>query len=155
MKKLALLLLFLPFVMSCSSVSNHSEENLALIEKYVQAVENLDHDMMASLLDENYLGLGPSYGDSIRKEQAVENWKYNVDNLYEKIDYTRSRNAAITITSGENQGEWISNWAELFITYKDNRGTGPLDSVLFRAWPRIDRRRHCRAALASGERGRK
>jgi hypothetical protein len=123
MKKLALLLLFLPFVMSCSSVSNHSEENLALIEKYVQAVENLDHDTMASLLDENYLGLGPSYGDSIGKEQAVENWKYNVDNLYEKIDYTRSRNAAITITSGENQGEWISNWAELFITYKDNRGT--------------------------------
>jgi len=123
MKKLALSLLLLPFLMGCSSQGDHSEENLALIEKYVQAVENLDHNTMESLLDENYLGLGPSYGDSIGKVQAVENWKMNVDNLYEKIDYTRSRNAAIIITSGENQGEWVSNWAELFITYKGDKGT--------------------------------
>ena len=123
MKKLAFTLLLLPYVMSCTSVGNHSAENLALIENYIQAVENLDHDAMASILDENYIGIGPSFGDSIRKAQAVENWTYNVENLYEKIDYTRSRNAAITITSGENQGDWISNWAELYITYKDGKGT--------------------------------
>jgi hypothetical protein len=123
MKKLALSLLLLSFMMGCSSQGDQSEENLALIEKYVQAVENLDHDTMESLLDENYLGLGPSYGDSIGKVQAVENWKMNVDNLYEKIDYTRSKNAAIIITSGENQGEWVSNWAELFIKYKGDKGT--------------------------------
>jgi len=123
MKKLALSLLLLPFVMSCSSVGNHSEENLAIIEKYIQAVEDLDYETMASLLDDNYIGIGPSYGDSIRKEQAVENWKANVENLYEKIEYTRSKNAAITFTSGENQGEWVANWAELYITYKEDNET--------------------------------
>lgn len=118
-----LLFLIFPFaIFGCTSVNDHTAENIALIENYIAAVENLDHDAMASLLAEDYLGLGPSYGDSIRKPQAVENWKVNVDNLYEKLEYTRSRNAAITIVSGENQGEWIANWAELHITYKDERG---------------------------------
>ena len=124
MKKLILPLLLLPFVISsCTSVNNHSEENLALIQNYIQAVENLDYDTMDSVLDENYIGLGPSYGDSIGKADAIANWKFNVQNLYEKIDYSRSRNATITVVSGENQGDWISNWAELHITYKDDRGS--------------------------------
>lgn len=123
MKRLVFSLLLLPVVISsCSSVNDLSNENLALIESYIQAVENLDYETMTFLLDEDHLGLGPSFGDSIGKAQAVENWKHNVENLYEKIDYTLSRNAAITITSGENQGDWITNWAELYITYKDNRG---------------------------------
>ena len=74
---------------------------------------------MDSVLDDNYLGLGPSFGDSIGKAQAIKSWKLNVESLYEKIEYVRSRNAAITIADGDNQGDWISNWAELHITYKD------------------------------------
>lgn len=124
MKKLIFPLLLLPFIIcSCTSVTDHSKENLALIQNYIQAVENLDYDTMDSVLDENYIGLGPSYGDSIGKADAIANWKFNVENLYEKIDYSRSRNAAITLVTGENQGDWISNWAELHITYKDDRGS--------------------------------
>jgi len=123
MKKLAFALLLVPFAMGCTSEGGTSEENLALVEQYIQAVENLDYQTMADLLDENYIGIGPSYGDSIRKEQAVENWKANVENLYEKIDYTRSKIATVHITSGENEGDWVSNWAELNITYKNGQGT--------------------------------
>ena len=124
MKKLIPLLFLIPFAMSsCSSGSDHSEENIALIESYIKSVESLDHDAMASLLDENYIGVGPSIGDSTGKSQAVESWKYNVDNLYEKIEYKLSRNAALIISDGDNQGEWVTNWAELHITYKDKRGT--------------------------------
>lgn len=123
MKKIILPLVLMTLVMyACSSVSDHSEENIALVEKYIKAVEDLDHDAMENMLDDNYLGLGPSFGDSIGKAQAVINWKNNVDNLYEKIAYTRSRNAAVVISSGENQGDWVTNWAELQITYKDGRG---------------------------------
>jgi hypothetical protein len=74
-------------------------------------------------LDENYLGLGPSYGDSINKAEAVENWKSNVENLYEKISYTRSRFSSATIPDGENKGEWVTNWAELNIVYKNGKGS--------------------------------
>jgi len=122
MKKSAFILLLLPLMIGCSSIGNKSEKNLALVEKYVNAVENLEYDIMASLLADDYKGLGPSIGDSIGKTQAVEMWKNNVENLYEKIEYLRSRNVAVTITSGDNQGEWVSNWAELHIVYKDNMG---------------------------------
>jgi len=42
-----------------------------------------------------------------------------VDNLYESINYSRSRNVAVTINSGDNQGDWVSNWGELTIRYKN------------------------------------
>ena len=108
------------FLTGCSS--NNSTENVALIKKYIQSVESQDYATMESMLDENYLGLGPSHGDSIRKPAALENWKYNIENLYENIKYNRSRSAAIIVSDGENQGEWVSNLAELTITYKDDIG---------------------------------
>ena len=122
MKKLAYAFLLLPFIISCNSGSNNSEKNIALIEKYVRSVEDLDYLTMESLLDDNYFGYGPSYGDSIGKAQAVEYWKDNVTNLYESIKYNRSRNVAVTITTGENQGDWVSNWGELHIVYKNGKG---------------------------------
>ena len=106
---------------SCA-VNDNSQKNVAIIEKYVQAVENQNYEDMAAMLAEDYLGLGPSYRDSIKKPAALENWKNNVENLYESIKYNRSRNIAVTVPDGENKGEWVSNWAELEIKYKDGRG---------------------------------
>jgi hypothetical protein len=123
MKKVVLMLLVLPLVLGCESIGTNSKKNLALIDKYIQAVENLDYETMASCLDENYLGLGPSRSDSITKPEAVENWKNVVENLYESIKYKRSRNITANITTGDNQGEWVSNWAELEITYKGDGET--------------------------------
>lgn len=118
LKKLILAILALPVLVSCSVDCNNSKDNLAIVEKYVQAVENLDHSTMESLLDDNYIGLGPSYNDSVGKEQAVANWKYNVENLYESIKYKRSSAAPIKIEKGINKGDWVSGWSELNITYK-------------------------------------
>jgi hypothetical protein len=123
MRKTILTLLAIPLIMGCNSIGTNTKKNLALVEKYIQAVENLDYETMASCLDENYLGLGPSRSDSINKPEAVENWKYVVENLYESIKYNRSRNITANITTGDNQGEWVSNWAELEITYKEDMGT--------------------------------
>ena len=122
MRKLFFAVLISVFVISCSSTDKTAVENVALVQKYVQGVEDMNFEIMDNLLADNYLGLGPSYGDSINKTQAIENWKANVENLYEKIEYKKSRNAAVTITSGDNKGEWVSNWAELEITYKNNIG---------------------------------
>jgi hypothetical protein len=115
-------IIFLALVAGCSMDGRNAGKNIELIEKYVQAVENLDYDAMGTYLDDQYIGMGPSYGDTIRKTQAIENWKLHVDNLYESIKYNRSRNIAVSITDGDNQGEWVSNWAELDIVYKEGRG---------------------------------
>ena len=124
MKKLLIVLVPVVLAIGCTSKNDNSGQNLALISKYVTAVENMDFEAMDTYLGENYLGLGPSYGDSINKAEAIESWKNNVENLYESIKYNRSRNIAITITSGDNQGDWVSNWAELEINYKN--GDGPI-----------------------------
>ena len=118
MKKLIYVLLALPLLISCSQGNRYAESKVKLIETYFQAVENLDYETMASLLDENYKGFGPSYGDSINREQAVVNWKNASESIYESIKYNRSRNASVTILEGENEGDWVSNWAELTIRYQ-------------------------------------
>ena len=118
------LLLSVFIVTSCSMSNGDQKANLDLIDNYVKAVENMDYEAMGNYLDDNYMGVGPSIGDSINKVQAIENWKINVDNLYASIKYNRSRNISTTVTEGENQGNWVSNWAEVTINYKD--GTGPV-----------------------------
>ena len=121
MKKLLFLLAIIVMTISCDDQKKHADENVKLIEKYVEAVENLDYDIMESVLDDNYMGYGPSFNDSINKELAVSNWKTNVDNLYESIDYNKSRNLAQFVEDGENAGEWVSNWANLSIVYKKDK----------------------------------
>lgn len=101
---------------SCAP-NDPSKENIALIENYIKAVENLDYDAMDNLLADSYLGIGPSRNDSIRKDQAISNWKTNVENLYEKISYTKSKNIAVKTP----EGEWVSTWADLTIVYKDDQ----------------------------------
>jgi ketosteroid isomerase-like protein len=70
------------------------------------------------------MGYGPSVGDSTNKEEAIKNWKYNAENLYESIKYTRHQNIAVTVKEGgdADAGDWVSNWAYLTIKYKDGRG---------------------------------
>lgn len=120
MKQSFLIVLAL-LVFGCSS--NKHKENVSIVEKYVQAVENLDYTTMEDLLADDYIGLGPSAGDTIGKIAAIDNWKQNVENLYRKIEYTRSQFAGITISEGPNKGNWVANWAELQIEYKDGRGS--------------------------------
>jgi hypothetical protein len=124
MKNVIILTLISICLVACtSSTEKKQNENIDLVKNYIKSVEGLDFDSMAKFLDENYLGLGPSYGDSINKNQAVENWKSNVADLYESIHYNRSRYAPVTIPDGESKGEWVANWAELTIVYKNGKGS--------------------------------
>ncbi|SMD44770.1 hypothetical protein SAMN00777080_3403 [Aquiflexum balticum DSM 16537] len=120
MKNLIIIVAVTFALMSCksSTESDHSQ-NIEVVKKYVHAVENLDFEGMGNMLDADYLGVGPSYGDSIGKDDAVANWKWNVENLYNKIHYNRSRFASVTIPDGESKGDWVANWAELEIEFKD------------------------------------
>lgn len=120
MKKLFFILVIIVVAASCSVQNDKSEANLALVEKYVDAVENLDYSFMETALDDNYMGYGPSHTDSIGKELAIANWKNNIENLYKSVTYNKSRNLANFISDGPNAGEWVSNWAELNIVFKED-----------------------------------
>jgi len=114
------------FLIGCNcDVQKNEAANVALIEKYIQSVENLEYESMESILDDSYMGHGPSFNDSINKTQTIANWKLNVTNLYKSIEYLKSRNAVVLVNDGSNKGDWVSNWAELKITYK-----GSDDSVI-------------------------
>jgi hypothetical protein len=111
------------FLIGCNICKKNTEKNALLIEEYVIAVETKDYNLMSSLLHDDYMGYGPSINDSLTKVEALANWKVNTDKLYETIKYQASRNIGIKITSGKNQGEWVSTWAQLEITYKGDRGS--------------------------------
>jgi hypothetical protein len=143
MKHLFLSLLITSWLLSCTSSSDktnsadtmatadktlpalkQSNENLALINNFLTAIENLDTAAMSLLMADNYKGYGPSIGDSAGKPEILENWKYNFDHHYASIKYTRYQNFATTITEtnvGE-PGEWVSNSSYCSVKYKDGKG---------------------------------
>jgi hypothetical protein len=98
------------------------KDHLAVAKKYMEAVEHKNVATMDSLLADNYIGYGPSVGDSTNKKDAIASFKNNAENLYESFDYTRHKEMAVTVTEGEAQGDWVLNWAYLTIKYKDGRG---------------------------------
>ncbi|GGG40515.1 nuclear transport factor 2 family protein [Bizionia arctica] len=111
--------------LGCSEgkTSSDSQKNIDLVNKYVQAVEALDYEGMGSLLDENYIGIGPSIGDSINKSNALINWEKNATTLYQSIKYKKSRTFSVSVTDGDQPGNWVSNWAEVAITYQGDKGS--------------------------------
>jgi ketosteroid isomerase-like protein len=126
MKKLILFFAISVSLVACTSSTSSNEqkdkENLELVSKYVKAVEAMDFAAMENYLADDYVGYGPSFGDTIYKKQAIENWKSNVENLYESIRYNRQKMAPVTIADGNNKGEWVGVWAELKIVYKNDGG---------------------------------
>jgi limonene-1,2-epoxide hydrolase len=123
MKQLILFIAICFSIISCKSdTDKKTSENIALVEKYLHAVDSNDVGTMESLLADNYKGYGPSIGDSITKKEAIENWKEHLTNLYETLDFTQSQIIALTIPEGPTAGDWVSNWVYLTIKYKDGRG---------------------------------
>lgn len=127
MKNLILFAIVAVSITACTATAEKKHaENIELVKSYVESVEEMDFNAMDKFLDDNYLGIGPSYGDTIGKNEAIENWKFNVTNTYEKIHYNRSRFASVTIPDGENKGDWVVNWAELHIDYKNSGGSATI-----------------------------
>lgn len=122
MKNFILFVSIIFILSSCASSSNKlQEENVALVKNYVAAVESLNYEAMGDYLADNYMGLGPSYGDTIYKKEAIENWKANVANVYQKIEHTKGTYAPVTIADGPSKGDWVVSLSELKITFKTGK----------------------------------
>src|SRR6187431_2664955 len=103
MKELLSILVVAVGLVSCATSDNRAreKESLDIAKRYVTAIESNNTAAMDSLLADNYMGYGPSVGDSTNKTDAITNWKYNADNLYESVKYTRHQTIAITVNEGE------------------------------------------------------
>ena len=77
MKQLIFLAAISISLFSCTSATTdkNKTENLAIANKYMEAVETNNASIMDSLLADNYMGYGPSVGDSTNKADAMKNWK--------------------------------------------------------------------------------
>jgi lipoate synthase len=96
MKRIGYLLLMV-ILASCSSKQEQdklNDENVAVVQKYIKAVQEKDTKTMTDLLTDDYTGYGPSITDSVNKSQAIESWKELSENLYDKIEYIKSVNVA-------------------------------------------------------------
>lgn len=125
MKQLIILIVISVAFFACTDTSDKTEKaNLDIVKKYMNAVETNNVEDMSALLADNYKGYGPSINDSVTKEEAINNWKQNIANLYESVKYSRYENVALKIPKGEEAkaGDWVSNWAQVTIKYKDGRG---------------------------------
>ena len=127
MKIILTLTVFLGLLAACQPPDN-SQASIDLVQKYLEAVDHNDYELMASLLADDYVGLGPSIDDSTNKEQALANWKWNTDSLYEDVSYERTQTFASTIKDGPYAGDWAYHWAHVTITYQD--GSGPVELLM-------------------------
>ena len=118
--KYSIIILLSILVFSCTTQTK--KQNVLIAEQYVRAVESLDYNKMELLLADDYQGFGPSVGHSIGKQEAIENWKQNSENLYQKVEFTLSEFVAVVIRDGENKGDWVSNWGLIKIQYKNGKG---------------------------------
>jgi hypothetical protein len=123
MKQLIVLVVIGLSLFACTSSADKKEKaSLAIAQKYMEAVETGNVELMDSLLADNYIGYGPSVADSTNKEEALASWKFNSENLYESIEYTHHQELATTVKEGRAKGDWVLNWAYLTIKYIDGRG---------------------------------
>lgn len=113
-------LLIALFFVACNTNNTHEQENIALVEKYQKALKDHDVEAMTDVLADHYVGYGPSAGDSMNKADAILNWDYNMQHLYERIEFKRVENIAITNNNGKAQGHWVSSWGKLYLKFKEH-----------------------------------
>ena len=128
MKLFILSLVAAASLVACTSGKTKEKESLAVINKYMEAVESNNTAAMDSLLADNYMGYGPSVDDSTNKAEALANWKRISEQLYGSVKYTRHHNLAVTVKENEDvePGNWVSNWSYLTIVYKDGKSKANL-----------------------------
>lgn len=132
MKKAILTLIVGLTLISCSTENTEKKEKINVVEKFITAIGDLDIESLEPLLDDDYINTGPNFGDSVEKPVALANWKFNIDNIYENIDFNKSKTVSMTIHEGENKGEWISNLAELNIVYQNGQEATSWTNTLYK-----------------------
>lgn len=119
-------LFYLPLVLltslvlnGCNQQKTNDHENIQLIVGFEDAFRNQDYEKMQSMFTDDYMSYGPSLADSMRKEDVMLNWKYNMENLYDKVDFHDVKHIALTDLNNGVARDWVSSWGKLTIKYQN------------------------------------
>jgi limonene-1,2-epoxide hydrolase len=99
-----------------AELPSEGEEQIQLVDNYIDALLNKDFSTMESLLSEDYMGIGPAINDSSDRAQTLESWKTNWDSLYTSIDFDRKHKL---FTKSADDLDWVCEWAVITLNYID------------------------------------
>lgn len=121
MKKLTYILAALlgVLIISCTNEKQSNQENLEIVEQFQKAFKDHDIESIKSVLADDYVGYGPSLGDSIHKEDALLIWENNLDYIYEKVEMNVAETVSVSNVKEANGGQWISSWGKLTVKFRE------------------------------------
>jgi len=137
MKKLSFYLIVMLFTIvmaSCSTGTTESGINTDILSvgtKFMNAWHDKDTSAMSRLLADDFIGMGPSSGDSMNKAEALAKWKGIMDHV-DAIDIVGNFNAAAKVSEGDNAGDYVTSWARTNIKYKDGKTVHLTVNYIFR-----------------------
>jgi len=95
------------------------EEQIQLVENYLNALLGKDITTMESFLSDDYMGYGPAVNDSSDLAQTLENWKNNWHSLFTSIESERVHRIFTNSGEGRAAGDWVSEWGIVTTNYID------------------------------------
>ena len=97
------------------------DQDIAVVDNYIQAVQSNNAQAVRKLLDDSYVGYLPSLSNSIGKEQVLENLTYESDRVYQKIEFVQNVHLSVRAMTGSESVRFVSDSCLVKITYKDGR----------------------------------
>ncbi|MDX1773734.1 hypothetical protein DFR65_102519 [Oceanihabitans sediminis] len=84
------------------------EATIKILSDYVNALVYDKMETVEILLDEKYIGYGPSINDSINKKETLESWtKVHKYRTNEKVEFVSQ---TFRVIKGNHKGDWVSQW---------------------------------------------
>lgn len=90
------------------------EEDIKVVTDYVNAITNNNMAVVESLLADDYVGSGPSNGDTQTKAELIESWKEaHKVRTNENNEYVYN---TFRVLEGDLKGDWVSVWGTYTFT---------------------------------------
>ena len=90
-------------------ISENEEANMALAKEYMAATLAADGDKMSSLVNDGFMGYGPSATDSTNIAGAIATWEAT-KNARSDQSMGLAAMTALTVNEGNLKGDWVHAW---------------------------------------------
>ena len=116
-----MLMLFIGFI-GCNKSNEaqkaNDKQNLAFVDKFIQAMVKGDVATMAPMLTNDFKFYGPWRGDSAVKDTFLAHWKKSWDTGFGSMTYKRSVALAENSEKGQPVYTWVLEWGDVSFTDK-------------------------------------